>query len=112
MCAARSSNKSENALARCTGFDWDEWNTTKNWERHRVTPEEAEDVFFHEPMLLRNDIGHSQTERRYQAMGETRSSRRLIVVFMIRKNLIRVISARDMSQKEAEAYRRYEKENP
>ncbi len=111
MCAARSSNKSKNPFERCTGCDWDEWNTAKNWEPHRVTPEEAEDVFFHEPMLVRNDVKHSQIEKRYLAMGETRSGRRLIVVFMIRKNLIRVISVRDMSRKEAEAYRRYEKEN-
>jgi hypothetical protein len=32
-------------LAACTGFDWNEANVTKNWERHRVTPEEAEDLF-------------------------------------------------------------------
>jgi len=25
-------------LAACTGFDWDEVNVAKNWERHRVTP--------------------------------------------------------------------------
>jgi len=36
-------------FGECVGFDWDESNVAKNWERHRVTPEEAEDVFFHEP---------------------------------------------------------------
>ena len=33
-------------LESCNGFDWDEANARKNWETHRVTPEEAEDVFF------------------------------------------------------------------
>lgn len=99
------------ALELCTGFDWDDWNTGKNWERHRVTPEEAEDVFFHDPMLLRSDSGHSGTERRFQAMGETASGRKLLVVFTVRRNLIRVISARDLNRKESNEYRRYEKEN-
>jgi hypothetical protein len=46
-------------LGECIGFDWDESNTVKNWERHKVTPEEAEDVFFHEPLVVRSDAGHS-----------------------------------------------------
>ena len=33
-------------LENCTGFDWDEANTVKIWERHRLTPAEAEDIFF------------------------------------------------------------------
>ncbi len=36
-------------LDACTELEWDEANAHKNWERHRVTPEEAEDVFFNEP---------------------------------------------------------------
>jgi uncharacterized protein len=106
-----SARKTSSPIELCTGFDWDEWNTEKNWSRHRVTPEEAEDIFFHEPMLLRSDSGHSAAERRYQAMGETREGRRLLVAFTIRKNLIRVISARDVNRREGEVYRRYEKEN-
>ncbi|MBV8631257.1 MAG: BrnT family toxin [Silvibacterium sp.] len=101
----------DDSTDRCVGFDWDEWNITKNWVRHRVTPEEAEDIFFHEPRLLLADIGHSRTERRYQVIGETRDGRRLVVVFTVRKNLIRVISARDLNRREHEAYRRDEKEN-
>src|SRR5271165_6838545 len=47
-------------LDACTGFEWDEANTPKNWEQHRVTQEEAEDVFFNEPLVVRGDIRHSQ----------------------------------------------------
>lgn len=101
----------ENPIEQCVGFEWDEWNTSKNWERHRVTPEEAEDIFFHEPMLLRSDAAHSRGEVRYQAMGETRAGRRLLVVFTVRRNLIRVISARDLNRKEQQAFTDYEKEN-
>jgi uncharacterized DUF497 family protein len=28
------------------GFDWDEANLAKNWEKHHVTPWECEQVFF------------------------------------------------------------------
>ena len=101
----------ENLLESCIGFDWDGWNTSKNWDKHRVTPEEAESVFFHDPLLLRSDTGHSIREKRYLAMGETPAIRGLLVVFTVRGKLIRVISARDMSRRETEAYTRYEKEN-
>ena len=101
----------ENLLVSCIGFDWDEWNTSKNWDKHRVTPEEAESVFFHDPLLLRSDTGHSIREKRYLAMGETPGGRGLLVVFTVRRKLIRVISARDMNRRETEAYTRYEKEN-
>ena len=33
-------------LAACTGFDWDEGNLLKNWEKHGVTAAECEEVFF------------------------------------------------------------------
>ena len=95
-------------MENCTGFDWDEANTVKIWERHRVTAEEAEDIFFHQPFVVRSDVRHSKTEKRYYALGQTGAGRRLFVVFSIRRKLIRVISARDMNRNETEAYERYE----
>jgi len=98
----------DDPLASCTGFDWDEANAAKNWERHRVAPEEAEDIFFHDPFVLRSDVGHSTRERRYWALGQTAQGRRLFVAFTIRRKLIRVISVRDMSRRENEEYQRHE----
>ena len=95
-------------LAACTGFDWDEENVVKNWERHRVTPVEAEDVFFHDPFVIRSDPAHSKREKRYRVLGKTARDRRLFVAFTIRRKLIRVISARDMSRREIEVYEEYE----
>ena len=43
----------EGSLDACSGFEWDEANAHKNWERHRVSPEEAEGVFFNEPLVVR-----------------------------------------------------------
>jgi uncharacterized DUF497 family protein len=91
-------------LEGCTGFDWDDANAQKNWDRHRVTPEEAEDIFFREPLVVRGDLRHSNMEKRYYVLGHTGASRRLFVVFTVRGRLIRVISARDMNRKETEAY--------
>ena len=97
-------------LDNCIGFDWDEGNSYKNWERHQVTPEEAEDVFFHDPLVVYGDSRHSRKtkEKRYYALGQTGMGRRLFVAFTIRTKLIRVISVRDMNRSEAYNYQRYE----
>ncbi len=94
----------------CTGFEWDEGNEGKSWERHRVTPEEAEDVFFNEPLVVRGDVRRSRREQRYYALGQTSGGRHLFVAFTIRRSLLRVISVRDMNRKEREAYAKHETE--
>jgi uncharacterized protein len=99
-------------LENCTGFDWDEANTLKNWERHQVTPQEAEDIFFHQPLVVRGDVRHSRSEKRYYALGQTSDDRRLFIAFTVRRNRIRLISVRDMNRNETEIYARYEKETP
>lgn len=91
-------------LSNCTGFDWDEGNIEKIWAKHKTSPFECEQVFFNEPLLAQDDIKHSQHENRYYVLGQTDNKRRLFVVFTIRRNLIRVISARDMSIKERQVY--------
>jgi len=101
----------ENPLAECVGFDWDEWNSGKIWERHGVTPEEAEDVFFHDPFVLRADRLHSVKEKRYGVLGQTSRGRKLFIAFTVRRKHIRVISARDMNRKENEEYGRHEEED-
>lgn len=93
-------------LDDCIGFEWDEANAQKNWERHQVTPEEAEDVFFNEPMVVRGDVRHSGREKRYYALGQTSRERHLFVAFTIRRRLIRVISVRDMNRREREFHDR------
>ena len=85
------------------GFDWDEANAQKNWERHRVTPE-AEEVFFNEPLVVRSDIRHSQREKRYYALRQTSLDRYLFIAFTIRGKLIRVVSVREMNRREQEFY--------
>lgn len=97
---------SGDSLETCIGFDWDDANTGNNWERHHVAPGEAEEVFFLEPLIVRSDERHSKDEKRYYALGQSGSGRRLFVSFTIRRNLVRVISVRDMNRNETEIYGR------
>lgn len=96
-------------FGRIIGFDWDGGNATKSAEKHGVAGSEAEQVFFNQPLIVVVDWVHSESERRFHALGRTDESRRLHITFTLRSDemLIRVISARDMSEKEK---RRYEQD--
>ena len=91
-------------LYQCSGFDWNEGNTDKNWLKHKVSSSECEQIFFNHPLLIQDDIIHSKTEQRFYALGQTDLKRFLFIAFTVRNNLIRVISARDMSRKERRVY--------
>jgi len=91
-------------LNQCLGFEWDKGNIDKNRIKHKVSSSECEQIFFNHPIWIQNDILHSTTEERYYALGKTDINRFLFVVFTIRNNRIRVISARDMSRKERKVY--------
>ncbi len=91
-------------LANCSGFDWDEGNSDKNLISHQVSDSESEEVFFNRPLIIADDKKHSITEKRYYVLGRTDADRYLFVAFTIRNNLIRVISARDMNNKETARY--------
>jgi hypothetical protein len=93
-------------IARCSGFDWDKGNVLKNWKKHGVLASECEQVFFHSPLIAMPDPVHSIEEPRFHALGQTDGGRHLLIVFTVRNNLIRVISARDMTRKERQVYER------
>lgn len=94
-------------LSSCVGFDWDEGNANKNLVTHQVLDGECEEVFFNTPLIVADDKKHSDIEKRYYVLGRTDQNRFLFVAFTIRNNLIRVISARDMNNRETRKY--YEK---
>lgn len=93
-------------LARIEGFEWDAGNARKSENKHGVAQTEAEQVFANEPLLVKEDLVHSQNEQRWQALGKTHGNRLLHVTYTLRDNgkLIRVISARDMNRKERAFY--------
>ncbi len=98
--------KLTNILADCTGFEWDKGNSTKNWDQHDVSRIECEQLFFNQPLIVKRDSRHSIAENRYYALGRTDYGRLLFVVFVVKENLLRIISARDMDADEKVRYRR------
>ena len=92
-------------FSQASGFDWDEWNIAKIWEKHQVSQAECEQVFFNEPLVAGEDIEHSDQEQRLFVLGVTDQDRELFLVFTLREDRIRVITARDMSRKERRVYR-------
>jgi uncharacterized DUF497 family protein len=65
---------------------------------------EAEEIFFNEPLIIMADRERSEQEARYLALGQTDSGRLLFISFTVRRSLIRVISARDMTRREVRTY--------
>jgi uncharacterized DUF497 family protein len=91
-------------ISNCEGFEWDEGNSNKNWHLHRVTDAECEDVFFNLPLIVAADAKHSNREKRFYVLGRTENNRWLFIAFTVRENLIRVVSARNMTGREQKKY--------
>jgi uncharacterized protein len=99
-------------VAGLSGFEWDEGNANKNWERHGLSRAEAEQVFLNAPIVLAAYVGHSSREQRFGALGRTSADRLLAIVFTIRGDLLRVISARPMSRRERKLHVKVPPEAP
>lgn len=89
---------------KLTGFEWDKGNIDKSYQKHGITPNEAEEVFLDEEILLLEDTQHSQVEERFKAIGKVIKGDILLVVFTIRKANIRIISVRKANPKERRLY--------
>jgi len=93
-----------NIFESVIGFQWDAGNEKKNEEKHNVTKDEIERIFFNVPLFCYPDRKHSGEEERINAYGSTDAGRLLHITFCFRENKIRVISARDMHKKERRSY--------
>ena len=93
-------------LDQITGFEWDDGNSRKSADKHDVSQAEAESIFFNDPLIVVEDLKHSETERRFHALGGTARNRLLHITFTLRQNgtMVRVISTRDMHRKERKVY--------
>ncbi len=91
-------------LTKTTGFEWNKGNIDKSYQKHNITPNEAEEVFLDENILLLEDIKHSQTEERFEAIGKTFKAKILFVAFTVRDSKIRIVSARTANKKERRLY--------
>ena len=80
--------------------------------KHRVRPEEVEQVLFGKPHVRRTNKGHVKGEDLYTAYGQTHAGRYLIVLFIRKEQIAALpISARDMSEAEQKYYERQAEAN-
>src|SRR3989344_862559 len=93
-----------NKLPKPLNFQWDKGNIEKSFKKHKVTNKEAEEIFFNKPLKIFVDNRHSQTEKRFEAFGLTNKAKKLTVIFTIRDQKIRIISARTQNKKEMRQY--------
>ena len=71
-------------------FDWDQRNRT-HLARHKVTPEEAEQVILNDPLNLEREMRNG--ELRLPHLGETNAGRVLIVVATSAGDKVRVVTS-------------------
>ena len=89
-------------------FEWDERKNRINAEKHGVTFEEAQTVFYDEYALLEYDAEHSGAEDRFRILGCSIRGNILLVVHCVRaENVIRIISSRCATKREREGYERH-----
>lgn len=93
-------------------FEWDKGNFDKNFKKHKVVNEEAEQIFNNSPNFIHRDESHSTiNETRYMIWGITDEKRKLSTIFTLRNNQIRIISARPMNIRERRAYEKKVQKN-
>ncbi len=85
-------------------FEWDEANKNKIWLKHKLSAEECEEAFSTEQIFRQADELHSDKENRYILIGNTKKSKKIFIIYTLRKNKVRVISARNMHKKEQNFY--------
>ena len=90
-------------------FSWDARKALSNLKKHGVSFEEAAIVFADPEALDWDDPEHSNSEVRFKRLGTSVTGRILIVSYAPRrmkdaKEIIRIISARQATRKERQAY--------
>ena len=88
-------------------FEWDENKNAINQKKHHVSFEEAKTVFYDEDALVIDDPDHSEEEDRFIILGLSSKANLLVVCHCYRASdtVIRLISARRATKKEAKYYR-------
>jgi uncharacterized DUF497 family protein len=89
-------------------FVWDPVKARTNVKDHHITFEEAQTVFYDEHGVEFFDDRHSDWEERFLMLGLSARRRLLLVCYCYRESesVIRIISARKATPREAQFYRR------
>ena len=86
-------------------FEYDPQKAKINHQKHGVSFAEAEMVFF-DPLAIHDIDPDSITEERFIAMGMGNNELLLVVIYTMRGDIIRLISARRATKKEKKTYER------
>jgi uncharacterized protein len=88
-------------------FEWDSAKSAGNLRKHQVSFEEAKTVFYDEFAVQFFDDEHSSEEERFIMLGMSSNARLLVVCHCERSrgDVIRIISARKATRREAAFYR-------
>ncbi len=88
-------------------FEWDPVKAEINRHKHQISFEEAQTVFYDDRALLIDDPDHSQFEERFIILGMSNRAHMLVVCHCYRSSetVIRIISARKATAREAAYYR-------
>lgn len=85
-------------------FEWDSEKKESNTRKHGVTFEEAETVFTNPLSIIFADEWHSKDEEREIIIGHSTQHHLLVVSFIERNGMVRLISAREATKKERKDY--------
>ena len=85
-------------------FEWDQQKAQSNLVKHNVSFEEAQTVFDDPLYVDFYDPDHSQNENRYIIIGASSMGHILLVSYIERGNITRIISARKVTKQEFKAY--------
>lgn len=90
-------------------FEWDENKNDINKNKHNISFEEAQTVFYDEMALLIDDPDHSEQEDRFIILGQSSNAKLLVVCHCYRESdtIIRIISARKATKTETSQYYDY-----
>ena len=81
-------------------FEWNPDKAARNFEKHKVSFDEARTVFDAPMFVTVIDDEHSNDEERYITIGLSRKARLLVVAHTDRSGQVRIISVRKATGKE------------
>lgn len=87
-------------------FNWDKQKAAGNLFKHKVSFEEASTVFDDPLSDTFDDPDHSAAEQRFLIIGHSKQGRLLIISHTDDAETVRIISAREPTRTEREAYER------
>ncbi len=85
-------------------FEWDPRKASSNLAKHGASFQEATQVFLDPLARIFDDPGHSESDHREIIIGHSEPSRLLVVCFLEREPVVRIVSARQATTRERHDY--------